>query len=315
MAAGDGARAATARLIAAFETLKHRAVQGMLIVASLACLLLGGPPAPASAAEAAQLKASTSREARLDAVKSIPLNKLDPEARRAVSAVVNKPTIFRRLPVQVIDCDPELYQFLVRNPEVVIGIWDVMGISNIAMQRRDDTSYVADDGAGTTGTVQFVHSADDTHVIYSEGLYDGPMFPRPIRGRCVMVLKSGFVRETNGRHYVTSRIDTFIQLDNTGLELLAKTFQPLVGRLADYNFTETAGFLASLSRTAEVNGPGVQRLAAKLTNVEPATRQQFAALAASVGQKSAATGTADISSSASVKAASMVETVQPASRR
>ena len=315
MVAGDGARAASGWLVAAFGTPTSRAAQNMLICTSVCCVLLGATSAPAWAGDATQLKASTSREARADAVKSIPMKHLDPERRHAISGVVNKPTIFRRLPVQVIDCNPELYQFLVRNPEVVVGIWDVMGISNIAMQRRDDSSYVANDGAGTTGTVQFVHSTDDTHIIYSEGLYDGPMFPRPIRGRCVMVLKSGFVRETNGRHYVTSRIDTFIQLDNTGLELLAKTFQPLVGRLADYNFAETAGFLASLSRTAEVNGPGVQRLAAKLTNVEPATREQFAALAAAVGQSAAEAETADASPNASVKTASMVETVPPATRR
>jgi hypothetical protein len=91
----------------------------------------------------------------------------------------------------------------------------------------------------------------------------------------VLVLKSASVQETNNRHYVTCRLDAFIQIEHVGVELLARTFQPLVNKSADYNFTETAGFVSSVSRTAELNSKGVTRLAVRLTSVPAETRDQF----------------------------------------
>jgi hypothetical protein len=95
------------------------------------------------------------------------------------------------------------------------------------------------------------------------------------------------VRETNGRYYITCRLDAFIQLDNVGVEFVAKTFQPLVGKTADHNFRETTAFLSLLSHTAEVNHTGVQQLASKLTKVPPNDRQEFGTLAEKLATKAA----------------------------
>jgi hypothetical protein len=101
----------------------------------------------------------------------------------------------------------------------------------------------------------------------------------------VLVLKSGYMQETDGRYYVTSRMDTFIEIDHAGVELVAKTLQMLVHRAADYNFVETAAFFATISRTAEVNAPGMRKLAGKLPNVDPSVRERFAELSLDIGEK------------------------------
>ncbi len=72
--------------------------------------------------------------------------------------VVQNPSLFRRVPVQVIDCDPNLYLFLVRHPEVVVNIWQVMGISRVTLEQTGPDSYKGDDAAGTTGTVRLCYS-------------------------------------------------------------------------------------------------------------------------------------------------------------
>jgi hypothetical protein len=229
--------------------------------------------------------ATSSRAAREDAVRSMPLDKLDGPMREKVNATIEGTSIFRRLPVQVIPCDPDMYLFLVRNPEVVVGIWEVMKISNVALERTGSDTFRASDNAGTLCNVKYCYSDHETQVIYAEGSYSGPMFNRPVRARCVLLLKSGYMQETDGRYYVTSRMDTFIEIDHAGVELLAKTLQMLVHRAADYNFVETAAFLATVSRTAEVNPPGMQRLAGKLTNVDPQVRDRFAQISVNVGEK------------------------------
>ena len=71
-----------------------------------ACALLAALLAWAASADAGPFDAGSSRAAREDAVRSIPLDKLDQAERSAVAAVLANPSIFRRLPAQVIDCDP-----------------------------------------------------------------------------------------------------------------------------------------------------------------------------------------------------------------
>ena len=115
-----------------------------------------------------------------------------------------------------------------------------------------------------------------------------PLLAWPVKGRCLMVLRSGYVRETDGRYYITTRLDTFLRVEHLGAELLTKTLHPVMGKTADMNFVQSVAFLGSLSRTAEVNARGVQRLAFRLARVQPELRQQLAELAADIAKKSTA---------------------------
>ncbi len=234
-------------------------------------------------------RATSSRAARQRAIASIPIAKLDGPARAKVRSVLSDISVFRRMPIRVIDCDPDLYLFLVRHPDVVVNIWEVLKISHLTLKQIGAGTYRVAESAGTLANVEFLYSTHDTQVIYAEGSYDGPLCAWPVKGRCLMVLKSGYVRETDGRYYITNRLDTFLSVESVGAELLTKTLQPLMGKTADANFVQTMAFLGSLSRTAEVNCRGVQRLAAKLTRVRPEVRLQLAELAAGVAEKSTTT--------------------------
>ncbi len=240
----------------------------------------------AYAAAATPNQATSSRAAREDAIRSIPLDRLPADMREKVSATLAGTSLYRRLPVHVTQCDPNMYLFLVRHPEVVVNIWEVMNISNVALTRTGPDSFRATDNAGTLCDVKFCYSDDETQVIYAEGAYSGPMVGKPIRARCVLLLKSGYMQETDGQYHVTSRMDTFIQIEHAGVEVLAKTLQMLIHRSADYNFVETAAFLGTVSRTAETNPNGMRRLADKLANLEPNVRDEFARLSMKVGEKS-----------------------------
>ena len=231
------------------------------------------------------LEATNSSAARQNAIQSIPVDKLDAESRARVQSVLSNVTIFRRLPVRVIDCDPHLYLFLVRHPDVVVNIWEVLQLSSLQLRRTSEGKFDIVEEEGSVGELEFLYQSHDTHVAMAEGTYLGPLLRRPVRGRCLLVLKTGYVLGTDGRHYISSRLDTFVSVDPGGVELLTKAVQPVIGKMADHNFTQTAAFVGSLSRTAEVNSEGVQRLASRLMRVQPEQRQQFAQLAAGVGQR------------------------------
>ena len=240
--------------------------------------------------KAAPYQATTSRAARQDAIKSIPLDQLDTQSRAKVSSVLSNLSVFRRMPIRVIDCDPELYLFLLRHPDVVVNIWEVLKIGSLKVQQVEAGKFELTETAGTRCTVEFLYRSQDLHVAYAEGTYTGPLFARKVKGRCLLVLKTGYVRETDGRYYITTRLDTFLSVQPGGAELLTKTFHPLVGKTADLNFLQSMAFLGSLSRTAEVNSQGVQRLAARLDRVGPTSRQRLTELAAEIPGRYAATG-------------------------
>lgn len=259
-----------------------------LIGLAIACLLvtplslraqvLGRP-------QANPLKASVSQASREDATQAIPMDRLDARSRAMVQSVLSDVTIFRRMPVHVIQCDPEFYVFLIRHPDVVVNIWQVLKLSQISLEQSGPDTYRLADSAGTNGTVRILYHTADTHLVYVEGTYDGPLTTKSVHGRGLLLLKSGYVREADGNCYITTRLDTFMQVEPGGAELLTKAFQPLVGKIADLNFQQTAAFVGSLSKTAEVNGAGMRRLTPRLTNVQPEVRDQFSRLAERIAQE------------------------------
>ncbi len=156
-----------------------RKVWAGILLGSLA--ICGSLSAAPALAQAQMTLTSSAKSTRQDAIKNIPLDKLDDDFRAKVGSVANQAGIFRRLPVQVIDCDPDLYLFLIRNPEVIVNIWELMGISKVTMERTGPTTFETSDHAGSRGSVHFCYSNNDTHLIYAEGSYDGPLFTRPLR--------------------------------------------------------------------------------------------------------------------------------------
>jgi hypothetical protein len=222
---------------------------------------------------------STSKQARQSAIRALPMNQLNEKTRRKIASVVDSPSIYRRLPITTIDCDPDLYVFLVRYPEVVVNIWQIMGVTKMSARRTGTYEIQSDDGVGTKSTADLVYGTPKTHVYYCEGSYNGPLLLRALKARCVVVLQSEYLRGRDGKPQVQSRLDIFLKIDNMAASVIAKTVHPLVGTTADHNFVESMKFLENLSNTAQENGAGVQRLASRLTNTTIPVRRRFSDVA------------------------------------
>ncbi|MGY8771346.1 MAG: hypothetical protein ACKVH8_23275 [Pirellulales bacterium] len=215
------------------------------------------------------------RTEQKEAVLQIPFAKLNRETSDSLHQVIDNPSIFRRLPVQVIDCNPSMYRLLIRYPEIVVNIWDLMGITNVSVERTGQYRFHADDGAGTVSDVDLVYGNQNTHIFYASGYYDGPLTPGKVSANCVLILKSGYTKTQDGKEFVLNRLDLFVRFDNKGADLLARTLYPLVGKTADYNFSEASAFLGKISQSAEDNLAGIQSLSGKLRNITPELRDHF----------------------------------------
>lgn len=252
----------------------------MLMRSGLAALLgIGVRQVWATPDEADSL---TGKDARELARSIIPFDRLTPPTQERLWGVVGRPSMHRRMPGQVIPCDPDLYLFFLRNPDVVVNMWQLMGATSMQLKRTGNFTFDARDNAGTQARIELVYGTPDTHVFLADGAYEGQLLKRRTPGRCVMVLKSDYARDAAQRVQVTNQLDAFVQIDQPGAELIVKTLQPVIGKTADHNFKETLSFVSRVSQTLERNATGVQRLASRLTALDPATRDKFVQVATNV---------------------------------
>ena len=247
------------------------------------CLTFGTLLPTVAAEPPATERASSSLLARQQVIRSIPFDQLSDVKRSKLEEIIHRPSLYRRLPVQVSDCDQQLFTFLVRNPEVVINMWQLMGATKIQFQRSGPYHFTFSDGAGTVSRIELVYGTPDLHIFYAEGSYSGPLITRPVRGRCVMVLNTSHPQQ-QGRQYLASRLDVFLQVDHLGVEWLAKTLHPLLGATVDKNYADTIRFIGQLSRASARNRAGIERLTARLTRLDPAVRTRFGKIVAQIAE-------------------------------
>ena len=265
----------------------QRAIWGWALFAGLLAVESAGVPAT-QANETAQ---------RAAAMQLVPFDRLTPQASEKILAIMEKPSLFRRVPPEVTQCDPDMFMHCVRSPEVVINIWQLMGVTTVDAKRTGNFSWSGTDGAGTTGDVELIYGSERLHVMYCDGYYEGPLLRRKILGKAVMLLQTTPTVGEDKAPVMTSQLDVFLQFENAGADIIAKTLSPLIASTADANFTETVSFVSKLSQASERNGPGMQNLAGRLQNVQANVRQEFARTAALVNQRAATRTTSTQSAS------------------
>ena len=222
---------------------------------------------------------------RADAEKRIPYAKLTAPTQQKIRDVVKKPTLYRRMTASQITCAPQLHRFLVRYPEVVVNIWQLMGITKVTTERVSPFKLNASDGVGTVTTVELVYGDQNTHLLYCEGHYDGALFRRPLTGRCILVLCSEYQPASDGTWRISNSMDVFLQVDQIAVDVVTRTLHPLVGKSAEINFEQSTKFIERVWRTTEENGPGMMRLAHRLDQVQPKVQDKFAALTHEIALK------------------------------
>jgi len=229
--------------------------------------------------------AVTSRAARSDAYEAVPLDKLKPAAQAKLKDILQRPSLYRRLPTQRIVCDAEMHLFLLRHPEIIVNMWTMMGITNLDMDRTAPYQVRAADGKGTECDVELIYGTPNLHVAYGVGTYEGPVFRRKIKAHCVCIVRTEYSRNEKQEVVVTNMLDVFLQFDGLAAEILGKTVQPLITKAADHNFAEAMNFIERINEAAERNGPGVGRLSKRMRKVDADTREKFAKVANAVHQR------------------------------
>ena len=185
--------------------------------------------------------------------KKLPWNELSPAAQTKVKSVVSGTPLFHRMPQQTIDADPEIYHFLLRQPDLVIGFWEQMGATQLSLREVRANQYLLKETGGTVAVVEVLHRTDDLCIIYARGEYRGPLLAKSYQGDVVLVLRSQLTQDETNEPVVVCDLDAFVQINSLGADVLAKLFFSSLTKVADGNFEVTLGFISQVSRAAARN--------------------------------------------------------------
>jgi hypothetical protein len=214
---------------------------------------------------------------------SIPWDKLTDTAKTKLRSVISDTTVFHRLKSQQFKCDPSVYIQLVRHPEILTNMWELMGVTQLRIERTAPFSIRIQDGHYTKTTLELVYGTPNLHVFHCEGSYKGTIIPTVSTGRAIIIIRSTYdnaeaVPPATQIPTVKHQMDIFLQIDNTADQLLVKTLSYFFMKTADANFAETTQFIGQIDKIVRNNPTGMARLAERLTRVQPAIRQQFGVL-------------------------------------
>ncbi|MFM9194749.1 MAG: hypothetical protein ACKOWG_03200 [Planctomycetia bacterium] len=232
---------------------------------------------------------SSSRESRRRALAALPLDRIAEPQRRAIEPCLRAATLYRRLPAETVACDDELLDFALTRPEAIVDIWRVLGISRLTLDPMGPRQWRLSDGYGTVGVIRLVHQERQGRggllVFHGRGAYTGPLSPKNLTGSCVLLVRyTPAMPAVDGRQRQTVQIDTFLDMDGVGLEIVTRTLQPLIVRSAASNLHEICVFMSTLSDSARTNPEGVAQLASRLEQTDAADRQALATIARRAAQ-------------------------------
>jgi len=200
-------------------------------------------------------------------LKKIPWNELSPAAQAKIKRVTSSAPLFRRLPQQTVYADPEIYHFLLRHPDVVIGFWEQWGATQLSLREVKENHFVLKETTGTVATVEVLYRTNDLCIVYAKGEYRGPLIAKPYQGEVILVLQTQFVRDNTNEPMIVCDLDSFVQINNVGADVLAKLFYTSIAKVADSNLEVTVSFISQVSKAASHNTAALKNSAEELSTI------------------------------------------------
>lgn len=227
--------------------------------------------------------------AKQKAVAGIPFERMTASAAERIKQTINSRAIFKHLPESTIPCTPELYIQLIRYPELVCNMWELMGAAKFRVNRTADFEFTVSDLKGSTSQVELIYGTQNTHVFFIEGNYKGPLLVKNIQAKTVVVIHSSFDVDDNNKPITKHSIDLFMNLDSGIGEIVEGVVVPLFMKVTEWNYDEISKFVGQVYEVALTKPDGMQRLITKLTRCQPTIRKRLSTVTTAIAESSVRT--------------------------
>jgi hypothetical protein len=252
-------------------------------VAVVAILILGGPPLS---------WAGLGR--KVDPAQVLPLEQLPGEYRESVAEVIRDHTFHRQGEPESFPCNAGLYLSLVNEPVLTYSLWKDLAQSPVQLRKLTANRYQGEDGMGATATWDFVLRTPRLHVLLAYLNYVGPRSNAQIDARVVLIVHTGYYRETNKEPYVQHDVEAFVKVDSKGWKTLARTVRPLIDRVLEEQVKEAGQFVSLMSRLVVTHPNWATQVAQSQPGLDTECRTRFCDIVAQNRKPSASSGRPEV---------------------
>jgi len=190
--------------------------------------------------------------------------------------------MFRRLPQIDFDAEPEVYSWFTKNPEVAVGIWRVLKISEFELTPTGSNVWHGQAQDGSQGRIEILHRTDNSQLLLCQGEYRTPLLPRPIQAVALMHLQTRFSRRESGEGHLTHGLDLFVAFPSQTVETVARMISPVSNMIADRNFRELSLFVRFMSVAMQRQPGWVEQVATRLNGIAPAQKEEMLNMSARI---------------------------------
>jgi hypothetical protein len=118
----------------------------------------------------------------------VPFRQIDREYRTGASALVDDPTILRRLPVKVFRADRRTYEYLLDHLPLSSKLSGLLGFGRYRVTELEGGRLHGDDRRGVSGDFRLIYADAAKRIFMGEGSFD-PWFLPKVTGRVLMVVE------------------------------------------------------------------------------------------------------------------------------
>ena len=243
---------------------------------------------PQSVAPGDLTQASTNPAEANEALARVPWNLFPEKTKARFQQVAASPTMYRRLPMAGGRCNPELFDFFLTYPNTIVELWKQMGYEEVDMKQVDSATYAVSEKDGSSGKLTILYQNAELAVAHVVGTYRGAGMIRPVEGEAFLILQVRYTEDQALTPLVVCRLDAFVNIKNPGVDLVARAFNSMIGKIADANFEQTLAFVDSVSQTVEQDPRQFQQVVAQLGGLSPQARRVLADKATTVAMQAQA---------------------------
>ena len=219
------------------------------------------------------------------ALQNLPWDDFSPAFQTKIKSVTTGAPLFHRMQQQTVYADPEIYNFLLQHPELVIGFWEQMGATQLSLREIKENIYILHETAGTVARVEILYRTNDLCVIYAKGDYRGPLLSKGYQGEVILILRTQYKRDETNEPMIICDLDSFVRINNLGADVLAKMFFTSLTKIADSNFEVTVSFTGQVSRAASRNNAALKATAEEITSIRQEVCAEFCEVADRVAMR------------------------------
>jgi hypothetical protein len=177
----------------------------------------------------------------------VPLDDLAPPLRERVRAVLDRPTLSSRGPLEAFHCRPMLYYWLLDHPDQAMRLWHGLGAKCTGIEASGDGGFFWKDAQNGEVHWHTIVRTAKQRVWYAEGsVKPGPMLPSvPITVVVVLTHQEG--ADGNGKPAIRHQMDMILHTDSRAVRLATRLFGASAPRMAEEYVGQLEMFFGALA--------------------------------------------------------------------